>query len=95
MKLTTLVNLEGMIRMLIFLKFNQMSNQLLLKKSLLFALHYENFKRLIMTHHQTPLRLEAYNMEGSYLNQTQEGKENPLWKCQIYSLKICIISWKR
>ena len=50
MTLMTLVNLDGMIKMMKFLKFNQMSNQLLLKKSLLFALHYVNFKRFIMTH---------------------------------------------
>ena len=62
MTLMTLVNLEGMIKMMTFLKFNQISNQLLLKKSLLFLLHYVKFKRFIITHHQPPLRLKAYDL---------------------------------
>ena len=52
MTLMTLVNLEGMINTMNFFKFNQISNQLLLKKSLLFALHYVKFKRFIMMHQQ-------------------------------------------
>ena len=64
-------NLEGMIKMMNFFKFNQMSNQLLLKKSLVFALHYVNFKKFIMTHQQPPLCIEAYDLEGSYLKNTQ------------------------
>ena len=43
MTLTTLLNLEGMINMMEVLKFKQMSNQLL-KKSLLFTLHYVKLK---------------------------------------------------
>ena len=70
MTLINLVNLEGVIKMMNFLKFNQMFNKLLLKKSLLFVLHYVNFKRFIMTHQQPPLRLEACDTEGSYLKQT-------------------------
>ena len=66
MSLMTLVNLEGMIKMMKIFKFNQMSNQLLLKKGVLFTLHYVRFKLLIMTHQKTPLRLEAYNLEGSH-----------------------------
>ena len=54
-----------MIKIMRMLKFNHMSNQLLLKKSLLFALHYVNFKRFIMMHQQPPLRLEDYDLEGS------------------------------
>ena len=76
--MTTPVNLEKMIKMMEILKFNQMSNQLLLNKSLMFALHYVTFKHFIITHQQPPLRLEAYNQEGSYLKQTQEGKKKQL-----------------
>ena len=77
----TLVNLEGMIKMMKLLRFNQISNQLLLKKSLMFALNCVNFKRYIMTHHKPSLRLEAYNLEGSYLNQNQDGKNEQLKQC--------------
>ena len=74
----TLVNLEGMIKIMKFFKFNQISNQLLLKKILMSALHYVNLKRLIITHQQSPLRLEDCDMEGSYLNKTQKGKKKQL-----------------
>ena len=57
------------------LRFKQMSNQLLLKKSLQFVLHYINFNFFIMTHHKPPLHLKDYDLEGSYLKQTQEGKK--------------------
>ena len=74
----TLVNLEGMIKMMKFLKFNHISNQLLLKKSLLFMLHYVNCKRFIIAHQHTSLRLKAYNLKGGCLKQTQEVKKKKL-----------------
>ena len=70
------------------LKFNQMSNQLLLKKSLMFALHYVKFKSFIITHQHSPLSLKACKLEGSYLNHTQEVKKKQLYKCQISYLTM-------
>ena len=74
----TLANLEEMIKMMKVLKLNQLSNKLFLKKSLLFALHYVNFKRFIMKHQHPPLYLEAYNFYGSHLKQIQKGNKNQL-----------------
>ena len=69
----TLVNLEGMIKMIKVLKVDQMSNELLLKKSLLFALHLVNFNVNNDAPAATnkPQRLQY----GRELPQTYSGRE--------------------
>ena len=53
-------------------------NPIIVEEKPVFALHYVNFKRFIMMHQQPPLHLYDYDLEGSYLNLTQEGKNKQL-----------------